>query len=448
MIGFLITLLSILLSPIGMLAVLSGFLFFIISPFIPKATNEYHIFARFYQWLGASMLGRAAIVLSEQGDLLLKEMWPDDIGTEKMKFNETTKEFEDPAHRKSYWAGIPFALADEVHGILFDPRDPALGDRKRKAEEQSEMVIKATASERETYSVQGWVKGVLAFPKKTYELVDLTQVRQLVSGSERAEHPERVKEFYENSRDPYDDGTGTSRFIMIIVALIGPFAAMWLIASQGGSGGGSSVSFGMLMLLFSMQALSDVIGGVEWRRWGIRIGIALPAVIIFGLVAVIAGATIAGILGVLFLLGFFTIPIIIFLLRPSAKATDKLAERLIKFGLFAYEKPVFEWTPRGYKTREYSHMDNVDEANVSWHTFLGKMTGFTFTPGPDSWDTEVADKDEIENKTVTDGGELVAQTNIPSGYRRMPDDGRAVYGDVVPSQLKGTNYYIHTGIAL
>jgi len=453
MIGMLLGFLSLLISPFGMLFFLMGLVCFLCLPMVSRVTNYFHAFARLHLWLGARMLKRASIVLSEHGDLILKRMSPDDIGTETIEFNDDTKEFEDQNERKakSSWMGIPFALADEVHGFLFTPIEAALGERKARAEKQDEMVVKATAKERQMYDTQGWVRGLFEFPDGKYELPDLNMARQLVTGSERAEHPQRVDTFYELSREPYEEGTGAAQFIMIIVALIGPFAGIWVLSSQlglGGIGGGptpdSSVSYGVAMLFASFTSATSVLKNVDWKRVAVAIPVLgiLPA--IYLLLILFTNPVYATMLFVIMGMGFWTVPILIELMKVSDKLTNSVAGLLLKSGLFGYDEPVFEYTPRGYKIREYNKLD-VSDHKVTWHPFLGRRFGFTFTPTTDSFDVEVADKEDMDNRAVADGG---VKTNIPSGFQRIPERTRAVYGLFIPNRLKESHYYIKTGIAL
>jgi len=449
MIGLLLSFLGILASPFGMLFFLLGVVQFISLPMISRVTNYFHAFSRLHLWLGARMLKRACVVVSEHGDLLLKRMSPDDIGTETIQFNSDTKEFEDQNERraKSNWMGIPFALADEVHGFLFTPKDAALGKRKLEAEQDDEMVVKATAQERQMYDVQGWVRGVLEFPKGQYELTDLNYVRQLVTGSERSEHPQRVKSFYELSREPYNDGPSTTKFIAIIIALIGPFAAIWVLSSQLGlntSGATDSVSFGLAVLLSSLTPAKNFIENIDWKRVVVSIVVlgALPALFVGVLLLMSPFYAIA--LFVIMGMGFWSGPILIEVLKLSDKVTDSLSNILLKSGLSGYEEPVFEYTNSGYEVREFNKL-NVDKDSIVWHSFLGRKFGFTFTPEPSNWDIDIPDIDDLDNRAVADGG---AKTNLPSGYQVIPERTRAAYGDFLPRRLDKSKYYPKTGIAL
>lgn len=443
MLQYLFALFGVLFSPIGLFVFLLGLMQFILGPVIPRITNQFHALARLHLWLGTGMLKRGAVVVTEQGDLLLKRMSPTGIGTEKISLDGETKEIEDPAHAKSSWHGIPFALVEGVHGFMFTPQHAAMGARKREHEEQSEMVAKATAPERELYDVLGWVRGVFEFPEGTYELPDLAMVRELVAGVERGEHPQRIKKFYEYSRDPYDTGTSATQFILLLVALIGPFMAIWLMASQsstptGTVGWGSSL---MLALLVSGVGLTRD----DLKKTGVALAVVLPLPLLFLLVFVLTSPLYAILLFIVMGMGFWFVPILTQILKISDKAAESIAPLLIKMGLMGYDTPIWELTNRGYRVREYSNLDSVSEERVTWHRLLGRTVGFTFTPTTESWDTEVVDRNELDARAVADGGPT---TNIPAGHNRVPDRGRAVYGDFIPSKLKRGCYYIATGVGM
>jgi hypothetical protein len=444
------TFLGLLTSPFGMLAFLGGLVMFLILPMVPRVTNYFQSFARLHLWLAARMLQRASIILSEHGDLILKRISPDDIGTETASFDDDTKEFEDLNERKakSSWMGIPFALADEVHGFLFTPIEAALGARKNSAEKRDEMVVKATAGERDTHNVQGWVRGVFSFPKDTHELVNLNKVRHLVTGIERAEHPQRVETFYELSREPYEEGTSATDMILILMAIVGPFAAIWVLASQLGFGGGggpsSTVGYGSYLALLVNLGGLEAIRRFDWKKVAVSIVVLGPLPLLFVVLALFVSPIIAVMIFVIIGMGFWTLPLLIEILKISTGAANTISGLLLKSGFFGYEKPVWEYTARGYQIREFNKLD-VDEENIVWHPFLGRTFGFTFDPDPSLWDDALVDTDSLKEKmeVPTD-----ANTNVPSDYTRVPDKQRAVYGSFVPNRLKRSQYYVWTGIAL
>ncbi len=438
---FLFGLLSYLLSPFGMMSLLLGFVAFLAGPIIPRALGTGYKFAHFPLWLGMALLKRGAIVTSEHGDLLLKRISPDDnIGTEKIRFKDGIKEFEDTQEAKTHFFGIPFALADSKHGFLYTIKDAAIGRRKKEAEQRDEMVIKATEQENSMYNVGGWYRGVLEFPAKAYEFVNLNDVRQMVSGSEFAEHPQRVETYYEHSRSPYQKAASAMKFILLIVAIVGPFAALWLLATQLSDGSSTSTVTVSSLLLLSVPKSAK---NLQWKRLlGSLLTVLLAGGIEFGLF-VMFGPIGLFYINLLFILGYLTIPIFFQLARVHTKTATSASRLLAKIGLLGYEQPVLVETTDKLALKEYNDLD--DSVNVQWHRFLGRKVGFAFDSTPELWDTAVAETNEIENTAVADGS---AKTNLPSGYSVIPEKQRAVYGAFVPSRLKSSKYYVWTGILL
>lgn len=447
--ALLMALLGFLFSFTGFFVFLLGVCLFLVLAIIPRLTGEFKRFANLHLWLATAILQRAAIVVSEHGDLLLKRMSFDDLGVEKIAFGDEKKEFGDPDDALHYWLGIPFALADEAHGVLFDPRHAALGNKKQAAKERGEYTIFATQEEWDQYGVHEWVRGVFEFPKGKHELVDLSGVRHLVDGGERAEYPKRVEKIYELSREPFKSGTSATQWIMIIVALLAPFGLMWFTASQGG-GGGPDRTIGydsLLLLIGGTTGLHSRLKDVDWRRAGASVAVLLPLPAVFLLVFVFVSPLMAILSFVTLGIGFWFIPLLTILLRPSARLSTALARMLLKLGFLGYEKPVFEWTPEKYRLREYSDLD--DTGNVIWYNLAGTIAGFTFKPGPESWGAEVVEHGDLEAKSelVPDGGEL-PDSNIPANYRRAPQITRASrFAAFVPKRLKRSAYYLNTGIA-
>ncbi len=432
-----------LLSPIGLFTLLSGLLLFILLPVASMVTGMKQ-FAHVHLYLALWSTKRAAIVVSEHNDLLFKSMEFDDIGVEKITFGTDTKEFEDPATALHHFFGFPFALADEVHGVLFDPRHAGIGDRKEHAEAKNEMHIRATDGEWDAYEVYGWVRGVFELPKEKYELVDLSKVRHIVTGSERAEYPSRIETMYKNSRMPYTSGTAITRFMMPVFAFLATFGGLWLISSQGGSTGGTGgTTVGYGAILFGIAAGVQI----DWKKAGKMIAVVLPLPTIFMLLFVFVSPITAIVSVIVFGMGFLLLPFLTLLLRPTKTPAGALAKFYLMLGFLGYRKPVLEWTPAKYRLREFDDLEDVDEGKIKWYSLANTLIGFTFAPEPESWGPEVMEHSELEMKkeAATDGG---GATNIPAGYSKFPDMQRAVYGGFVPSKISRTKYYLHSGITL
>lgn len=433
--------LGFLLSPVGVFTVLAGLVAFIALPVIPLITGGGKRLANLSLGLGASALGRIAIVVTEHDDLLLKPMTFDDIGVEKISFGDETKEFEDPAGALHYWMGGSFALADEVRGVLFDPRHAALGTRKNEAAELGEWAAKATSAEWESYGVEAWRRGVFEFPR-AHELVNLSAIRHLVDGGERAEYPKRIEELYKHSRNPLQDSAGATRFMLILAALLGPFAMMWLLATQGSTGGGGSTTVGFGGALLAVIGLS----GVSKRSAAAAVlGGGIPLAII-ALVAVLVSPFTAIFVILAAGIGFLFIPLASIVARLHPRLAQTYGRFMFKHGLMAYDRPVWEWTPQKYRLREYRDLDG--EGDVTWYGLAGNTVGFTFDPSPDSWGAEVMDRDGLRrDRAVTDGG--TAKTHIPEGYSALPGMTRGgTLGGFVPTDLDADSYYLNSAIAM
>lgn len=435
-------------SPIGMMSFLIGVLIFFILPIIPKLAGDFYRLARFHLWLAAGMLGRCAIVVSEHGDLLLKQMSFDDKGVEVMKFDGVKKQFEDPDNAVHNWMGVKFALADELHGVLFDPRHAALGMRRREYREKGELSFRSTDDEWEEFGVEQWRPGVFQMPEK-HELVDPAAVREIVDGGERAEHPEATDEIYRKSRLPFMSGASTMRLILLIVALLAPFAMMWLLATQtsgAAGGGGGPTIVGSLALAPLAALLSDT----DWIQVakGLLIASVLP--LIFGALFVLVSPLFAILVFVVMGMGFWLVPIITFVYRLSPVGGGGLARLLFRLGFLPYDYPVFKWTRKGYRVHEFENLEHEDADALNWYSLHGAIVGFTYPPSEDAWGPEVLDEDRIEARRglKTDGGEDIVRTNLPAEYDRAPSWRRSdVYAAYLPKTLKRSYYYLDSGIS-
>lgn len=485
-----------LFSIYGVFTVLCGMLLFLVLPIIPAITGEFRRFGNFALWLSTRMFGRLAVVVSEHEETVLKSMSYDENGVEKMSMNGEEKEFEDPDGALHHWFGIPFSLAEDKHGTLFDPRHAALGTRKKDSHRRGEYSVDATESEHDRFGVLEWKKALFEFPRDVHELVTLGDVRQLIDGGERAEYAAHVEDFYKKSRDPYKNGTGAAKIIMIVVALLAPFALMWFISDQmgGGGGGGTTISFGSILLMIGMNDIREKLRELKAKYLGdgdddeesgespvkqhasrawekIRpvllsagdaavetfdqtdkprvaklLGVIVPVPAILFLLAWFVNPIVSMFVFFALGIGFFT-PLIGLFLIGKAVQPESLARLVWRLGMVSHDRVVFEWTPSKYVLRSY---DEIDECDVeTWYSLEGTLVGFTFEPSPDSWGAEVEKEDVIESaaQAVADGGEI-AYSNIPAGFQAMPEMTRArVLGGMVPETLEKSKYYLNTAIA-
>jgi len=251
--GVIFGVLGFLISPFGLMAILLGLLGFIGLPMISTVSN-FKQPANLFLTLATFPIKRASIVVSEHNDALFRTMTFSGLGVEIIKIEDEEKAFEDPDNALHYFLGIPFALADEEHGVLFDPRHAAAGKRKKDLEKKNEGSYLATQDEYEQYGVAKWMPGVFELPKK-HELVDLSAVQELVDGGERSEWAKRVEELYKNSRDPFADGTPVTKYLYPMIAFAITFGGIWFMVSQfglptGSSGPTETVGYGSLLLFW------------------------------------------------------------------------------------------------------------------------------------------------------------------------------------------------------
>lgn len=444
--GTIFAILGFLISPFGLFAVLLGFLAFFTLPVLSKATS-YQKPSNLFLWLAKQPINRAAIVVDEHNGIHFKNMVFDSLGVEKITLDGETKVFEDPDSALHYWLGLPFALADEKHGVLFDPRHAVLGSRKAESDERDESNYNATTEEWENFEVSEWHKGVFEMPYK-YELANLSNVRQLVDGGERSEYAKRVEELYRHSRDPFGSGTPMTKFFYPIVGFAVTFFGIWFMSSQfgGGSMPTSSVSWAGGLLYILASTAGDENGGLNVRTLAKAIigvvGTLAPFIVLALFINPIIAIAVYLALGI----GFLCVPVLSQLSRPSATLSGAFSKLFFRLGFMGFNQPVFVWTPEEYKLREFSELDDV--ADVTWYGLFGSKVGFTFIPNEGSWGAETMENEELKSRqVVADGGEA-EKTNLPSKFVKtntMTRDG--YYGAFIPKRIKDSKYYLHTGIA-
>lgn len=506
--SLLFSLLSFIISPSGLFALLSGLLLFIVLPFVPAVTGVGRPLARLHLWFAMWSLQRAAIVVSEHGELLIKSMQFDDIGVETISFGDETKEFEDPAARLSHWMGFPFALADEPTGILFDPRDAAIGDRKDEFDKRDIAEVESTRDTFDEHGIDKWVPGVFELDKR-HELVDLSKVRSIIAGGERAEYPQRIEELYKLHRQPFNSNRVALKLLLPVGAFVGIMVMFWQIGSQGGGGGGGGttvtgpgasllylcVGSRGLLSLFEMSdddsgsGLGEILsssdegsnsaserassppdpkgsGGedrspddgdspswvndVDFVRVAKILALALPLPLLFVSIGLFVSPIIAVLAATLFAVGFLTLPVLTVVGRASTIISGGLAKYLyLKLGLLAYDRPVWRWTPAGYELVEYDELDGAER--VTWYGLVGSVVGFTFEPDSGNFDASHVDTEQVKewagSDIKADGGDP-PRDPTPDGYVRAPEHKRSVYAGYVPAEPNDDAIYINSGIAL
>jgi len=431
----------------GIMTLLIGLVSFIALPMI-SLVSRFKAFSNFFLKLAAFPIKRAAIVVSESDDVYFKHMTFLGLGLQKITVDGDEKVFEDPTDALHHWLGMRFAFADEEHGVLFDPRHAAEGTRKASYDERGEGEYLATEDEWESYGVAKWKPGVFEFPKLK-ELVKLRNIKHLIEGGERSEFADRVETYYEHSRDPFNEGTGATKFLYPIIAFAVTFGGIWFMSSQFGtpSGPNSSVSFGLLTLLLSLNR-PEALKNIDWRRPFAYLGlVALPVLPLAALV-VFFGPLFTIVIVVTWFIGFLLLPILTILSQAAKPLSGFLSKLYFKLAFFGYRKPVLKWTPRKYVLEEYDENDYTED--VHWYSLFGHLVGFTFEPGEGSWGAEYEEHSQLESQQpATDGGRTI-ETNLPNKYVRSDSIGSDtdIYGGFIPKRIRSSKYYINTRIAL
>lgn len=454
---------SFLLSLWGATTVLLGLVTFICLPFISVLT-PFKIFTKLFMGMATFPLRRVAFVISESNEAYFKQLNLE-LGFLSTNLDDDLKMFEDPAQRMHHWLGLRFGLANEEHGIIFDPRDAAVGMRKRWYDDKDEGEFLATDDEWQEWGITTWKPAVFEMPRN-YELVDLSAVKELVDGGERSEYPERVKELYKNSRDPFGGGPPLAKFIYPAVCFSIPFFGIWIMANQLG-GSSSTVSFSTALLFGSLgslfggsgsdgddeKGLQDRLQAIDWIPILGAILLVGTPLVAFAILAYLFTVVFAVAVAVAFLIGLLILPILTVLAQVSSIASGALSKLYFKLGFMGFKKPVFVWTPSKYVLKEYEDLDTVAQESMAWYDMFGQIVGFSYEPDPSSWGAEVESHKQLEaeldpkrENAVADGG--ATDTNVPPKYVRSDYFKRDKYGGFLPKRISDSKYYLNTGIVL
>jgi hypothetical protein len=475
---------SFLFSLWGLTCVLIGIVLFLGLPLI-SMVSRFKAFSRFFLRLAALPLRRAAFVVSEHNDIYFRQMQFDALGVERIKIDGETKLFGDPDSSLHHWLGMNFALADEEHGVLGDPRHAALGKRKKELEDRGEGEYFPTTDEHKAFGgVEVWKPGVFEFPDGVTELVDLSHMQELIDGGERSEYAERVEQLYQHSRAPLQNGSSGIQYLMPIIAFAITFGGIWLLSSQIG-GPDSTVSYFLAPAVSALAGLPFIgsaddgdddtdpldepgagnSGGdddddgpsrfdefmetmheIDWGLVGGIFALTATPLVFVSLLYVFLGVVYAFSITMSLLLGMAMLPILTLLSQPSAIIGGAFSKLYFRLGFMGYRRPVMEWTPAKYRIREYDRLESTDD--VTWYDGFGTILGFSFDPSPSSWDAEVIPQSEIESQQpVTDGG-TVANSNLPADVVPSTQMRRDDYGAYLPKRVRDDKYYLHTGIAM
>ena len=492
MLSIIFAYLGFLISPWGLLAILAGFLAFFLMPVI-SLVSRFKQFSQLFLALATFPLKRLAVVISEHNDAYLKQMEYMGLGFEKITIDDEVKIFEDPDNALHHWRGLSFALADEEHGVLFDPRHAAAGARKEELDKRGEGEFLATEAEWEDYGVAKWKPAFFEMPS-VHEILDLSKVQNLIDGGERSEFAKRIEELYKNSRDPFDDSSSVSKYLFPVVGFLMTFCGIWFMVSQfgipftGGGGGAAAsetVSYGnnsappatpinsttptptngtnataaMLMLLLAGIGINprEIPGKIvgwfkrrDWRLFGaVCLLVGTPLAVVAGLVLVF-GPLLAGFAVFNAIVGFLIMPILTILTSPSTIISGAFSKLYFRLGFMGYRQPVFNWTRQKYEIVERDSLNHTGE--ITWYSVFGTDTvGFTFPPEQESWGPEYRTSKEVESyqpagidtetKRRTDRSAPMTDLSFGNGDA-LADGGRDTHlpKKYVPSNIKRDVY--------
>lgn len=459
------TIISFLLSMWGATTIFVGFALFLMLPIL-SAMTRFKVFTRFFLGLATFPLRRVGFVIAESNEAYFKQINLE-LGLLSTTIDDDLKLIEDPAQRMHHWLGIRFGLVNEEHGVVFDPRDAAAGMRKRAYNDRDESEFPATDDEWNEWGVTKWVPAVFEMPKQ-YEIVDLSAVKELIDGGERAEWGERVEELYKHSREPFGSGTPLGKYLYPIIGFCAPFFGIWVLKSQlGGSSVGSSVSFSTAVMLSSLMMVGasvDLDGfkerlrAIDWALVGGVLALTGTPIGVFGAIAILFSPSLAVAVLIALLIGMSIMPLLTFLAQASAGLSGSLSKFYFKLGFLGFRQPVFVWTPTKYVLREFDHLETDAKKQTTWYDIFGQTVGFSFEPDVSSWGPEVMSHQELEagmhpgdtDTTITDGGtgRQITETEVPPNFARSESLQRDKYGGFIPKRLSDACYYLHSGIVM
>jgi hypothetical protein len=414
-------------------AALAGALYFLVVPFVPALTGAGQQLVRPYLLLAMAPLKRAAIVVSEHGDVVFKPMTFNSRGVELISLDGVEKEFEDPDNALHTWLGTPFALADERSGVLFDPRHALIGEQKTATEDLSRQA-----------SDDDWQQhGVGRWEPATFEITDtlatLSKVRECIDGGERAEYPKRVEKLYENSRSPFSSALSNMRLLLPAVAFVITFGGIWAITNYltKGSGGSDSttVSYGVAPLAAALATHKPSADSIATLATA-----GLPPV------AAVCIATVAGPFWgiatlVCFILGFAALPVLAMLSQPIPPLASLFSSLNFTLAFAGTPNPTLTWTRTGYQLRS-----GPSESQPRYKIF-GQRVGFDVEHSEDAWPEAVSHDRLAELRApATDGGDC--ESAIPAGWTPAPLLDQDIYGAIVPTRLRDSAIYIKSADAL
>lgn len=446
MIGaILIALLKLLTSPLGWTMFLVGLLL----PFgVIMAANAigWAWPREFTLGLSQTSLYRSAIVVTKQGELLLKSVSLNDDGTAEIRVDNSKQTYSDPDGAMAWLKGVPFALADEASGTFFDPRHAWVGEQIRQAELESELEAPATEQEGENYGVRHWYRGVFELPQRVTS-VDPSAMRNILTGGETANDGRWARTYYKNSRQHKRADSSLLRMMIPVIAFLAPVLTLFVIRnyladSGGGGGGGTVVSFGTLIPI-GAESLRQA----DWKTIGKWFAIVCG--VVFGTLSLGLGLMIDPFTTIL-IAGPLTTALAIFVLTPFVASVSGLTGPSIgalywRIALMGQQDLDVIWRRGQWETAS----GEIERPAA----FEGRIFGTNVAIG---FDPEEAFEESIDGRRVAASTEDIDQTGqipsrIPVGYHRSKRYRREQHGQIgafVPANIDIDADYLRVGPAL
>lgn len=442
---------------------------------------------------------RPAITINDVGDLLLKQRsYNDDLNREEISVGGTTRELEDPQDRIHHFYGIPFALADEIFGVVFNPRDAAAAQRAWEHFDNATFVYPDDSGDRYRERVRAFFE----LPEGTRG-TPLSSIRHLVGGNADASAAMRVIEHYRKSQEPRTT-TATRQLLVPLGAFLMTVFVGWMVYTQTGSssgGGQSSTQVGYLLLLVGLPSVSEVRdrltdavaklqetfttddesekserggrnrpqeawsslqdalderisdrgdsdGGMPRRVLGVLLIGGLLVLAVELVLLTFIPLPLLVVLNLACMAGFAFLPGVAFILgRALGPIGIALSKLYFIFAFLPYEKPTIYLTEDDeYELREAAGAGWEDE--VVWFRFAKSWVGFTYENSEDAWpgrnttmpaDTVAAHADTL----ITDGGDDGASVG-PKGYAKTSGLSYAGHEGIVPTDPSEKNVHVQT----
>jgi hypothetical protein len=442
-----------------------GFLAFHGAPVVESLRSRSRTMSNLHLWLAMWCVNRAALVLRADGELDWKKLNYDDVGAERVGFGSVTKFFADPDDALSTWGGRPFALADEIHGTLFTPVHASVGQAIADRRDRDELFARATDAEAKAYGVVGWIRSVLEIPRRV-QVVDLSAVRALATGSERGEHPEHVETFYINSQNPDGQQMSIVRLLLPFLWFVALIVLFWQIGTRTGGGGGDG---GGSTITYSAWLLASIAPAAMIRRRIGSIVVALLAVGAFVVILALLGPLVAIASVIAFALGFTFVPFV-GLVLGFLRIGGHLSRLFVRLGLLGYREPIFYYDDDGYELIESDQLP--DGAMVhGWHVLANTRVGFAYDPAllegtaehvpvaqlqrwaeehdPTSVARGIAEQNGYDDPSEEVVQQVGRQTAVPQDSYRAPwvKSGTADYAGYLPVSPSDDSVYLQSNIA-